>query len=210
MTIKELQGGERFNSGSKLCISKMNNELGLPQIRVPFTKDIVRKLTVGQRLLLNGIIYSARDAAHLRFVETLRKREEPPVDLRGQVIYYLGPTPPRPGRYCGAAGPTTSGRMDIYTPQMLEYGVRGLIGKGRRSPDVINAIVKHEAVYLVTTGGAGALLGCCIKEMQIVAYPDLGPEAIYRITVENFPVTVAIDSRGQDLYQIGPAHYRRI
>lgn len=208
----------------------MSKEFQPERIKVPFVEGVSRELRVGQRLLLSGVIYGARDQAHMRFVEDLDQKKrsgdlrnldqnnrpcdscklpcELPVDLRGQVIYYVGPTPPPPGRSCGAAGPTTSGRMDRYTPQMLEYGVRGLIGKGKRSPEVIDAIKKHGAVYLAATGGAGALIGRCIKEMKVVAYPDLGPEAVYRITVENFPVTVAIDSRGENLYQTGPAQYR--
>jgi len=187
----------------------MNNELGLVRLEVPFAEGISGRLVAGQRLLLNGVIYGARDAAHQRLVEALQKGEDLPVDLRGQVIYYVGPTPPRPGHPCGAAGPTTSGRMDRYTPQMLEYGVKALIGKGGRSPEVIAAIKEHGAVYLAATGGAGALIGRCIKEMEVAAYQDLGPEAIYRIRVEDFPVTVAIDSRGEDLYNWGPVQYRR-
>ncbi len=178
------------------------------KLQVPFAEGISSRLTAGQRLLLSGVIYGARDAAHQRFIKALEKGEDIPVDLRGQVIYYVGPTPPRPGHPCGAAGPTTSGRMDRYTPQMLAYGVRGLIGKGRRSPEVIDAIKKQGAVYLAATGGAGALIGRCIKEMKVVAYSDLGPEAVYRIRVEDFPVTVAIDSRGNNLYETGPAQYR--
>jgi fumarate hydratase subunit beta len=197
------------------AVSEMDHDNGQQQlewIQVPFAEGVSRELRAGQRLLLSGLIYGARDQAHLRFVEDLDHKNrppDPPVDLRGQVIYYVGPTPPPPGRPCGAAGPTTSGRMDKYTPRMLEYGVRGLIGKGKRSAEVIGAIKKHGAVYLAVTGGAGALIGRCIKEMKVVAYPDLGPEAVYRITVENFPVTVAIDSRGDDLYKSGPAQYRR-
>ena len=210
---KELHNKDRrsLNSGSTLqCGSRMNDDQELLPIQVPFAEGITEELRVGQRLLLNGVIYGARDAAHQRLIAALEKGEDLPVDLRGKVIYYVGPTPPRPGRPCGAAGPTTSSRMDRYTPQLLEYGVRGLIGKGRRSPEVIKAIKEQEAVYMAATGGAGALIGRCIKEMQVVAYPDLGPEAIYRITVENLPVTVAIDSRGENLYEIGPAQYRRI
>ncbi len=178
------------------------------RIEAPFAGGVAARLVTGQRLLLNGVLYGARDEAHLRFTDALDRGEEPPVDLRGQVIYYVGPTSPRPGRPCGAAGPTTSGRMDKYTPRMLEYGVSAVIGKGRRSPEVAEAIQKQGAVYLAATGGAGALLGRCIKEMHAVAYPELGPEAVYRITVEDFPVTVAIDGRGDDIYRIGPARYR--
>ncbi len=210
---KELQQENRgsLNSGSgEQCGIRMNGDQELIPVQLPFAEGLTKGLRVGQRLLLNGVIYGARDAAHQRLIEALEKGEDLPVDLRGQVIYYVGPTPPRPGRPCGAAGPTTSSRMDRYTPQLLEYGVRALIGKGRRSLEVIDAIKKHGAVYLAATGGAGALIGRCIKEMQVVAYPDLGPEAIYRITVENLPVTVAIDSRGENLYETGPAQYRRI
>lgn len=181
----------------------------LLHLDVPFAKETARSLRAGQRLLLTGVIYGARDQAHLRFMEALDRGEDLPVDLHGQIIYYVGPTPAPPGRPCGAAGPTTSGRMDRYTPQMLGYGVRGLIGKGKRSPDVIAALKKYGAVYLAATGGTGALISHCIKEMQVVAYPDLGPEAVYRIVVENFPVTAAIDCRGDDLYKSGPAKYRR-
>lgn len=179
------------------------------RLEVPFPAETAVDLQTGQRLLLSGVIFGARDQAHLRFAETLAKGGKLPVELKGQVIYYVGPTPAPPGRPCGAAGPTTSGRMDRYTPLLLEYGVKGLIGKGRRSPEVVAALKKHRAVYLAATGGAGALLGRSIKEMQLVAYPDLGPEAVYRLVVQDFPVTVAIDSSGRDLYAIGPARYRR-
>ncbi len=177
---------------------------------VPFSAEAARKLVAGQRVLLSGVLYGARDQAHRRFAEALERGEELPLDLRGQVIYYVGPTPVPPGRACGSAGPTTAGRMDSYTPQLLKYGVRGMIGKGKRSPEVVEAIREHGAVYFAATGGAGALLGRCIKEMRVVAYPDLGPEAVYRIVVEDFPVTVAIDCRGKNLYEFGPSLYRRI
>lgn len=178
-------------------------------LEVPFSAATVRSLEAGQRILLTGVIYGARDEAHGRFAKALDRGEELPLDLRGQVIYYVGPTPGRPGRVCGAAGPTTSGRMDPYTPRLLAYGVRGLIGKGNRSPEVVAALKEYGAVYLAATGGAGALLSLCIREMRVVAYPELGPEAVYRIVVGDFPVIVAIDSRGQNLYEIGPAQYRK-
>lgn len=185
----------------------MSEEL---RLKVPFSSEVARRLEAGQRVLLSGVIYGARDQAHRRFVEALERGEELPLELRGQVIYYVGPTPVPPGRACGSAGPTTAGRMDRYTPQLLKYGVRGLIGKGKRGPEVVAAIREHGAVYFAATGGAGALLGRCIKEMRVVAYPDLGPEAVYRIVVEDFPVTVAIDSSGKNLYEFGPGFYRRI
>lgn len=178
-------------------------------LSVPFEAATPGDLVAGQRLLLTGVIYGARDAAHQRFIETLARGEDLPVDLRGQVIYYVGPTPVPPGRVCGAAGPTTAGRMDLATPEMLAYGVRALIGKGKRSPEVIASLKEHGAVYLAATGGLGALIGRCIKEMQVAAYPDLGPEALYRLVVEDFPVTVAVDSQGRDYYMIGPQSYRK-
>lgn len=180
----------------------------LLRLQVPFPAETAVDFRAGQRLLLSGVIFGARDQAHIRFAETLAKGEKLPVELQGQVIYYVGPTPAPPGRPCGAAGPTTSGRMDRYTPLLLEHGVKGLIGKGRRSPEVIAALKKHRAVYLAATGGTGALLGRSIKEMQVAAYPDLGPEAVYRLVIQDFPVTVAIDSSGCDLYTTGPARYR--
>ncbi|HHW40554.1 MAG TPA: Fe-S-containing hydro-lyase [Syntrophomonadaceae bacterium] len=179
------------------------------RLEAPFSEAAARSLEVGQRVLLSGVIYGARDQAHRRFIDALERGEELPLDLRGQVIYYVGPTPVPPGRACGSAGPTTGGRMDRYTPQLIAYGVRGLIGKGKRSPEVVAALKEHGAVYLAATGGAGALLGRRIREMRLVAYPDLGPEAVYRIVVEDFPATVAIDSRGQNLYELGPARYRK-
>lgn len=177
-------------------------------IKAPFSAEAARELQTGRRVLLTGALYGARDQAHRRFIEALAQGQDLPVNLRGQIIYYVGPTPARPGHACGAAGPTTAGRMDAFTPQLLAYGVRGIIGKGNRSPEVIAAIRQHGAVYLAATGGAGALLSRCIKEARVVAYPDLGTEAVWRFIVEDFPATVAIDSRGQNLYQIGPARYR--
>jgi fumarate hydratase subunit beta len=180
------------------------------RIKAPFAAETARTLQAGQQVLLSGVIFGARDQAHRSFAEDLAQGRDLPVDLRGQVIYYVGPTPGRPGRVIGAVGPTTSGRMDPFTPQLLGYGVRGMIGKGNRSPEVISAILQHGAVYLAATGGAGALLSRHIKEAQVVAYQDLGTEALWRFVVEDFPATVAIDSRGQNLYQTGPASYRRI
>lgn len=179
-------------------------------LKVPFTAAAARELEAGQRLLLTGVLYGARDEAHRRFAAALVQGEELPLDLRGEVLYYVGPTPPPPGRVCGAAGPTTSGRMDPFTPPLLAYGVRGLVGKGNRSPEVVAALQEYGAVYLAATGGAGALLSLCIREVKVVAYPDLGPEAVYRFVVRDFPVIVAIDSRGRNLYESGPARYRKL
>ena len=180
------------------------------RIEVPFSAEVARELQAGQRVLLTGALYGARDQAHRRLAEALAHGQELPVDLRGQIIYYVGPAPARPGHACGAVGPTTAGRMDAFTPQLLAYGVRGIIGKGNRNSEAIAAIRQHGAVYLAATGGAGALLSRCIKEARVVAYPDLGTEAVWRFVVEDFPATVAIDSRGQNLYQIGPARYRSV
>lgn len=157
-------------------------------------------LRAGDRVLLSGVIYTARDAAHKRLYDLLQAGEELPVDLRGQVIYFVGPTPARPGQVIGSAGPTTSGRMDAYTPALIAYGLRGMIGKGRRSPEVLKAIQEHGAVYFGATGGAGALLAKRIVKAEVVAYPDLGPEAIHRLEVKDFPVIVVNDAHGGDLY----------
>jgi len=177
-------------------------------VHTPLTGETVRELKSGDRVLLNGTIYTGRDAAHKRLVEMLDKGENLPMDLKGQVIYYVGPCPAKPGAVIGSAGPTTSGRMDAYTPALLERGLKGMIGKGIRNQRVIDAIVKHGAVYLGAIGGAGALLAEAIKEAEVLAFEDLGPEAIYRLRVENFPVTVIIDSQGNDLYTVGKKQYK--
>ncbi len=178
-------------------------------LEVPFPERVARNLKVGQQLLLSGVVYGARDQAHRRFAEAIKDGEVLPIDLGGQVIYYVGPTPAPPGRVCGAAGPTTSARMDAWTPLLLSRGVRAFIGKGNRSPEVVAALKEFGAVYLAALGGAGALLSRCIREMEVAAYPELGPEALYRIVVENFPVIVAIDAAGDNLYELGPSKYRK-
>jgi fumarate hydratase subunit beta len=179
-------------------------------ISSPLTEDIINELKSGDRVLLNGIIYTGRDSAHKRLVEMLDRNEELPVDLKGQVIYYVGPCPAKPGAVIGSAGPTTSGRMDAYAPILLEYGLKGMIGKGLRSQAVKDAMIKHGAVYFAAIGGAGALLAQCIREAEVVAFPDLGPEAIYKLKVENFPLTVVIDRNGNDLYTTGRDKYKKI
>ncbi len=180
------------------------------RVEVPFSAAVADSLEAGQLLLLTGVLYGARDAAHRRLAAALARGEGLPVNLAGQVIYYVGPTPAPPGRPCGSAGPTTSGRMDPFTPALLKAGVRALIGKGNRSPEVVAALKEYGGVYLAATGGAGALLAQCIREMEVVAYPELGPEAVYRLVVEDFPVVVAIDTWGRNLYEFGPARYRRV
>lgn len=179
-------------------------------INTPLTDDILNDLHVGDRVLLNGIIYTGRDAAHKRLVEMISKGEKLPMDLDGQTIYYVGPCPAKPGRVIGSAGPTTSGRMDAYAPILMEHGLKGMIGKGLRNQSVVDSIVKNKAVYFAAIGGAGALLAEAIKEAEVIAFPDLGPEAIYKLKVEDFPVTVVIDNEGKDLYEIGKNEYRKI
>lgn len=166
-------------------------------ITTPLTIEIVRSLKAGDEVLISGILYTARDAAHRRFYEALIKGEALPVDLAGQILYYTGPTPARPGTIIGSAGPTTSYRMDEYTPLLLEKtGLSGMIGKGNRSHKVREAILGFGAVYLAAIGGAGALISQCIKSAEVVAYQDLGPEAVHRLEIENFPAVVALDSAG--------------
>lgn len=177
------------------------------RITTPLDKDVARSLRIGDKVLITGIIYSARDAAHKRFAETLARGEALPVDLRGQIIYYLGPTPAKPGQVIGSAGPTTAGRMDAYTPALLDMGLAGAIGKGSRSAAVMQGLRDNGAVYFAATGGAGALLSRCIKGYRVVDYADLGPEALAELRVEDFPVTVVGDSQGGDLYVEGKKQY---
>lgn len=178
-------------------------------IQLPLTDEVIRDLHVGDRVLLNGVLYTGRDEAHLYMCRMLDRGEELPVDLRGETIYYVGPCPAKPGQVIGSCGPTTSGRMDAYAPQLLDYGLKGMIGKGLRKQPVIDSMVKNTAVYFAPIGGAGALLSFSVKEAEVVAFPELGPEAIYRLRVENFPCTVINDCRGGDLYKEGRAKYAR-
>jgi fumarate hydratase subunit beta len=178
-------------------------------VSTPLAEETIEKLKAGDRVLLNGVIYTARDAAHKRLNEMINRGAELPLQFEGQVIYYVGPCPAKPGRVIGSAGPTTSGRMDVYTPELLRRGLKGMIGKGLRSDEVIEAIVKYKAVYFGAIGGAGALLSESIQEAEVLAFPELGPEAIYRLKVENFPVTVVIDCKGNNLYSIGRQKYRK-
>ena len=169
-------------------------------LSTPLDVATVRKLNAGDAVRITGTIIAARDAAHKRLVEALQTGEPLPVDLREQIIYYVGPTPARPGKPIGAAGPTTAGRMDAYTVPLLEKGLRGMIGKGRRSPEIIAAMQKHGAVFFAAVGGAGALLAECIKSYEILAYADLGAEALARLEVVDFPAIVAVDAAGNDIY----------
>ncbi len=179
------------------------------KITPPLTDADVERLKAGDKVLITGVIYTARDAAHKRLVELLDKGEELPFDPKGQIIYYVGPTPAKPGDVIGSAGPTTSGRMDAYAPRLLECGLKGMIGKGQRNAEVIEAIKKHKGVYMAGVGGAAALIAQSIKKSEIIAYEELGPEAIRRLEVENFPAIVANDSEGGDLFSAGVKKYRR-
>jgi fumarate hydratase subunit beta len=176
-------------------------------LELPLDPASVRTLKAGDLLSLSGVLYTARDAAHKRLVEALDRGETLPFDLRGQTIYYAGPCPARPGLPIGSVGPTTSGRMDAYAPRLLRQGLIGMIGKGARSPAVVSAIQQHGAVYLGATGGAGALLAQRVRSAEVIAYEDLGAEAIRRLVVEDFPVIVLIDSQGHNLYESGPADW---
>jgi len=179
------------------------------ELSTPLSDQDVENLEIGDTVLVNGIIYTARDAAHKRLIDLLEAGQPLPVDLKGQIMFYVGPSPARPGRVIGAAGPTTSYRMDPYAPQLLELGLKAMIGKGKRSPEVIAAMKAHKAVYLGAIGGAGALISQSIKAAEIIAYEDLGPEAIRRLVVENLPTIVINDCRGNDLYEQGLRQYAR-
>jgi fumarate hydratase subunit beta len=178
-------------------------------IKSPIKEEVIEKLTVGTRVTISGVIYTARDTAHHRLIQALDRGEILPLDLKGQTLYYMGPSPARPGWVIGSAGPTTSQRMDRYTPRLLTAGVRAIIGKGSRSPEVREAIKKYRAVYMVTTGGAGALLAKSIRQAEVIAYEDMGAEAIMRLIVEDFPAIVANDIYGGDLFEQGMAEYKK-
>lgn len=169
-------------------------------IQVPFDKTTAASFHIGDYVYLTGTIYAARDAAHQRMIQALEKGEPLPLDWKGQVVYYMGPSPAKEGRPIGSAGPTTSGRMDRYTPALLDLGMIGMIGKGKRTPAVKEAVIRNGAVYFAAVGGAGALLSQCIKSSEVIAYDDLGAEAIRKLEVENFPVIVVMDASGNDLY----------
>jgi fumarate hydratase subunit beta len=178
------------------------------KIKLPLTDEILKGLKAGDNLLLTGVIYVARDAAHKRMVEGLDQGKPLPFDIKGATVYYMGPSPARPGRVIGSAGPTTSGRMDAYAPRLMAEGLKGMIGKGLRSKAVKDAMVKYRAVYLGAIGGAGAIISKSIKKSDVVAYEELGAEAIRRLEVEDFPVTVINDIYGGDLYEEGKAKYK--
>jgi fumarate hydratase subunit beta len=179
----------------------------MKKIRAPFSKSSIKDLKAGDEVLLSGVIFTARDQAHKRLDELIKKGRRLPVDLKGACVYYAGPTPARRGMAIGSCGPTTSSRMDEFTPRLIECGLVGMIGKGERSPAVKKAIKKHGAIYFLATGGLGALLSTKVKRAKVVAYSDLGPEAIHRLEVEDFPLIVGIDPKGRDIY--GKAKWKK-
>ncbi len=179
------------------------------QIHTPMSDEDIMSLKAGDNLYITGIIYTARDAAHKKLIDLMENGDSLPLNLKGQVIYYVGPTPAKPHQVIGSAGPTTSGRMDAYTPRMLANGMKACIGKGSRSKEVKEAFCKYGGVYLAAVGGAGALLSKKITNCEMVAYPELGPEAIHRLEVKDFPVTVINDAHGNDLYEEGVSKYER-
>lgn len=178
-------------------------------IETPLTIEKAKKLKAGDTVSISGIIYTARDAAHKKMIALLGEGKELPFDIENQVIYYVGPCPARPGEVIGSAGPTTSGRMDAYTPELIKLGLKGMIGKGLRSKEVIDAMKKYGAVYFGAIGGAAALIALRIVKEEIIAFPELGAEAIRKLTVKDFPAVVVIDSEGNDLYEIGKMKYRK-
>ncbi|MBO6236442.1 MAG: Fe-S-containing hydro-lyase [Schwartzia sp.] len=180
------------------------------RITTPLTEEQSRRLKAGDSVLITGTIYSARDAAHKAMTEALARGEKLPIDWHDQIVYYLGPSPAKPGDPIGSAGPTTSGRMDAYTPTMLDQGIKGMIGKGSRKPEVVESMKKNGTTYFAAVGGAAALIAKSIKKYEVIAYPELGPEALAALTVEDFPAIVVIDTEGNNFYEIGQKPYREI
>ena len=181
----------------------------MKHLQLPLTIEERTSLRAGEMILLSGVIYTARDAAHKRMKEALDRGEALPFDIKGQMIYYMGPSPAREGRPIGSAGPTTASRMDKYTPKLLDLGMGAMIGKGKRSKEVLEAIVRNNAVYFAAVGGAGALLSKCIQSSEVIAYEDLGTEAVRKLQVKDFPVIVVADSKGNNLYETAVKKYRK-
>lgn len=179
-------------------------------IKAPISDEDAQNLRAGDYVYITGTIYTARDAAHKRMSETLANNEKLPIDMKNNIIYYMGPSPAREGRPIGSAGPTTASRMDRYAPKLLDMGLKGMIGKGKRSKEVLDAVVRNKAVYFAAVGGAGALLSQRIKKSEVIAYDDLGTEAIRKLEVENFPVIVVADSEGNNLYETAIKEYCQI
>ncbi|RMG57940.1 MAG: Fe-S-containing hydro-lyase [Deltaproteobacteria bacterium] len=185
------------------------DKVSVIRLTPPLDEETLSKLRIGDHCLISGVLYTARDAAHKRMVEALDRGEELPIDVKGQIIYYAGPAPTPPGKPIGSVGPTTSYRMDPYAPRLMEVGLKGMIGKGPRAKEVVDAMVKYKAVYFAAIGGAAALLAKQVKEAEVVAYEDLGPEAIRRLVVEDFPVVVVNDIYGGDLFVEGVKKYAK-
>ena len=179
------------------------------RIETPLTKEKVQDLKAGDNVLISGVIYTGRDAAHKKFVEAMDQGGELPFDFKDQIIYFVGPTPAKEGQVIGSAGPTTSGRMDAYSPRLIAKGLTGMIGKGLRSPEVVEAMKEYGAVYFAAIGGAGALIAKRIESAEVIAYPELGAEAVRRLVVKDLPAIVVIDSKGNNLYETGKAQYRK-
>lgn len=192
-----------------LFVERFDDTMSEKYINTPITEQDIESLETGDMVYISGTIYTARDAAHKRLYEAIQAHQEIPVELKDNIIYYLGPSPARKGQVIGSAGPTTSSRMDKYTPLMLEHGLKGMIGKGKRSEQVIASMVENKAVYFAAIGGAGALLSKCIKKAEVIAYEDLGTEAIRKLEVEKLPAIVVIDSKGNNLYETATEQYRR-
>ena len=179
----------------------------MKKIITPLVDNIITNLKAGDLVSITGYIFTGRDAAHKRLIELIEKNKQLPIEIKGQIIYYVGPAPPKPGYVCGSAGPTSSYRMDPYTPPLLDLGMKGMIGKGSRSREVIESMKENKAVYFAAVGGAAALIARCIKKSEVIAYEDLGTEAIHRYYVKNFPTIVVIDSKGNNLYKTEPLKY---
>ena len=179
-------------------------------ITTPLTNEMIKKLKAGDNITITGTIYTARDAAHKRMCEAIKNGEALPFDVENQIIYYVGPCPAKPGKVIGSCGPTTSYRMDAYAPELIRLGLKGMIGKGLRNNEVKASCIEYGCIYFGAIGGAGALLSEHVKKSEVIAYDDLGAEAVRKLTVENFPLTVIIDSNGNDIYETGKAQYRNL
>lgn len=205
---KAPMSGDALTSGEATMSGEApTNEV--KRITTPLTDEVVAGLRCGEAVSISGVIYTGRDAAHKIMTDALDAGQPLPVDLRGQVIYYAGPTPAKPGQAIGSCGPTTSGRMDPYTPQMIEQaGLKGMVGKGPRSAEVVQSMVRNNVVYFASIGGAAAVIAASVKECEVVAYNELGPEALRRLVVEDYPCIVAIDAQGNNIYEEGPARFK--
>lgn len=179
-------------------------------LSLPCSTKELESLNIGEMVYITGTLITARDAAHKRMIELLKEGKALPINIKGQALYYVGPCPAKPGQIIGSCGPTTSSRMDVYTPTLIGLGLKIMIGKGQRDSSVIDAMVRNKAVYLAAIGGTGALLSKCVKKAKIIAFEDLGTEAIYSLTVENFPAIVAIDTKGNNLFNVGPAAFCKL